>query len=80
MFLSGRINRLVMNTLVITGIILMLAVSVAISSYTYQTVMADRNDKPHKGNYGKCKTFGDSEGCKSTFTGKHHNDDGEPLP
>ena len=73
-----------MNLIIMTGVILLLSASVAMSplslSYMMQTAMADRDDKPHKGNYGKCKGGGDDEGCKSTFTGKHHNDGGEPLP
>jgi hypothetical protein len=67
-----------MNTLVLMSVVLLLAASVAMASYT-QTVEADRDDKPHKGNFGKCKGFGDREGCKDTFTGKDHGDD-EPLP
>lgn len=59
--------------------LLTLVIAMLLLAATINLVIADRDDKPHKGNFGKCKTFGDREGCKETFTGKGHNDP-EPLP
>jgi hypothetical protein len=63
-------------------------IATSLLSFVTLDAIADRDDKPKKGSNGQCRKLQgqlpeelqDYEGCHDSFTGKDHNDDGEPLP